>query len=199
METAYSWAFEIEPLLQELQIDAFDIVGMSAGAVYAYALAAAFPKRVKSIYIYSGIGSIYKPEVVSLYPQSPELDQAIELYKTGELGDVTAALYRAYIEPMPEEMRQISIIRDSMQNGCMGMAQTARLEFLPWGFEIEKIAQPVLMFHSKADQEVPYAIAEKTMSYLKNVSMRTYESEPHSSKSMLQDVMAQILLDHNNS
>ncbi len=196
METAFCWADEIAPLLEKLNIEEFDVVGMSAGAVYAYALAAAFPKRVKALCIYSGIGAIYKPEVITLYPQSPELTQAIELYTKSSLADIASALYKAYIEPMPKRMRKIPMIRDSVKGGCMGMAQTARLEFLPWGFEIEEVAQPVRMFHSRSDAEVPYAIAEKTMGYLKDASMRTYEKESHQSPKMLKDVMKEIVSAH---
>lgn len=196
MATPLTWAEDMDTFFSSLGVDEFDIVGMSAGAVYAYALAACYPERVKTVYIHSGMGAIYKPDVVALYPNTPGFAEELERHKSGTLEDIADTIFKAYIEPLPEEMRQFPMIRDSIVGGCLGMAQTAKLEFLPWGFEIEDITQPVRMFHSRSDEEVPYTIAVKSMCYMQNATIKSYENEPHASEGMLRDVMMKIVADH---
>lgn len=71
-----------------------------------------------------------------------------------------------------------------MIGGCMGMAAC-------------DVSQPVLLFHCRDDQEVPFAIAEKTMTYLKNAEMIAHDTEGHLSEALMMDMMNRIIAKYN--
>lgn len=191
MENISRWPAIIDPLLEHLKIDTFDVIGISAGAPYAYAVAASFPDRVKNLFINKGLGAIYKPEILSLYPDG--IENVIAIYQKGSLEEIAAQLQETYLSQLSEEHMKIPYIRDSMVGGCMGMAACGKLEFMDWGFNIEDVHQPVLLFHCRDDQEVPFATAEKTMAYLKNAEMITHDTGGHLSEALMMDMMNRII------
>lgn len=190
METPYEWAEGVGQLLKELEIENFDVLGISAGAVYAYALAVAFSRRVCNVYVSSGIGAIYKPEVVALYPD--EAKAVIPLYTTGTPAQIQKGLMDMF-EKLPQEIYENPQVRRGMNEDIKGIVQTVRLEYGKWGFEIGQVKQSVNMYHSQADEQVPFSIAEKTKSYMKNATLHSYENEPHVSERILKDVYQEIL------
>ena len=191
MENIAQWPKMIAPLLEYLKIEAFDVVGISAGAPYAYATAATFPDKVKNVFINKGLGAIYKPEVLSLY--SDIAQQEISVYQKEPLKKIADLLYKTYLTQLSEEYKQLPYIRDSMVGGCMGMAACAKLEFKDWGFSIETVEQPVELYHCRDDQEVPFSMAEKTIEYLKNAELIAHDTGGHMSEKLMLDMMNRII------
>lgn len=196
MENIMQWTKDLKELLDAFHIKECDIVGMSAGAPYAYALAVAEPNRVRSLYIYSGIGAIYKPDVLACYEQTENFFRELDLFQNGTPEDIATYLNQLYILPLPAEQKREQAIIDSTANEGLGMALCAKLEFQHWGFDIEKVEQPVRIYHSRDDEEVPYSMAEKTASYLKNVRVYSYAGEPHTSSVIMEDIMKTLIIKH---
>jgi pimeloyl-ACP methyl ester carboxylesterase len=191
MENIAQWSELLRPLLKQLAVGDFDVVGISAGAPYAYAVAAAFPDRVKNVFINKGLAAIYKPEVLKLYPD--EAASEITIYQKGSLEEIAENLQKNYLTNLTDEQKAIPYIRDSMVGGCMGMAACGKLEFMTdWGFDIEKITQPVYLYHCRDDREVPFALAEKTMEYLPNATMFARDTGGHLSPELMADMMETI-------
>lgn len=191
MKNIAQWPEIIKPLLDYLNTKEFDIIGISAGAPYAYAAAVAFPDRIKNVYINKGIGAVYKQEVISLYPE--EAKKYIAFYQQESLEKIAVLLQETYFSNLTEEHKKIPYIRDALVGGCMGMAACGKLEFMDWGFDIENIEQPVLLFHCRDDKEVPFEIAEKTMEYLKNARMFAHDTGGHMSQELMTDMMNRII------
>lgn len=191
LENIAEWPGIIEPLLEHLKIDDFDVIGLSAGAPYAYSLAVAYPDKVKNVFINKGLGAIYKPEVLALYPDG--IEEEIGIYKNGSLDEIAEQIQRSYIAHFTDEQKKIPYIRDSIVGGCMGMASCGKLEFSDWGFAVEDVAQPVLMFHCRDDQEVPFSTAEKTKEYLKNAELIAHDTGGHMSEALMMDMMNRII------
>ena len=191
MKNIAEWSEIIKPLLQHLNIESFDVVGISAGAPYAYATAAAFPDRVKNVFICKGLGAIYKPEVLSLYPDAAQKE--VVIYQKESLEHIADLLYKTYLSQLTEAYKQLPYIRDSMVGGCMGMAACGKLEFMDWGFPIEAVEQPVVLYHCRDDQEVPFAMAKKTMEYLENAEMIAHDTGGHMSEKLMIDMMNRII------
>ena len=191
MENIAGWVELLRPLLKRLDVDDFDVVGISAGAAYAYAVAAAFPNKVKNVFICKGIAAIYKPEVLTLYPDKAASEIAI--YQNGSLEEIAENLRKNYLAHLTDEQKAIPHIRDSMVGGCMGMAACGKLEFMTdWGFDIEKVMQPVYLYHCRDDSEVPFAMAEKTKEYLPNAAMFTRDTGGHLAPELMADMMKAI-------
>lgn len=191
MKNIAEWPEIIKPLLEHLNIDAFDLVGISAGAPYAYATAAAFPDRVKNVFINKGFAAIYKPEILSLYPEV--VQKELVVFQKESLANIADLLNKTYLSQLTQEHKLLPYIRDSMVGGCMGMAACGKLEFMDWGFRIEDVEQPVMLYHCRDDQEVPFAMAEKTMEYLKNAELIAHDTGGHMSEKLMMDMMNRII------
>lgn len=185
------WPEIIKPLLEYLNINTFDVVGISAGAAYAYATAAAFPDQVNNVYINKGLGAVYKPEVLSLYPA--EVQQELTVYQNDSLENIAALLWQTYMSQLTEEYKKLPYIRDSIVGGCKGMAACGKLEYMDWGFPIEDVKQPVVLYHCRDDQEVPFTMAEQTMKYLDNAEMVVHDTGGHMSEELMMDMMNRII------
>lgn len=196
MSSVFEWTNAVGEFMDALNIERCDVIGMSAGAVYAYALAAAFPGRVKSLYMYSGLGAIYKQDVLDCYQKTEEVKNQVALFQNGSVEEIADFLNNYYIKPMSKEMLENRAVMDSICNNCLGMAQTTSLEFKSWGFRIEDVTQLVELFHSRADEEAPYSMAKKTMEHLQNAKIHTYEGEPHNSDVIMADIMKKLIIKH---
>lgn len=194
MKNIAAWPDIISPLLNHLNIGDFDVIGISAGAPYAYALATAFPERVKRVFINKGLAAIYKPEVIAMYPEG--IEDEVAVYTKGTLHEIATQLQATYIAQLTVEQKALPYIRDSIVGGCMGMALCGKLEFADWGFAIEDVEQPVQLYHCRDDQEVPFAMAEKTMGYLPHAEMIAHDVGGHMSELLMMDMMSRIIVMH---
>lgn len=194
MENIAQWPELLHPLFERLEIIEFDVVGISAGAPYAYAVASAFPDRVQHVFINKGLAAVHKPEVLSMYPEG--VKKELEVYLKGSLEEIAEQIRSTYLAHLTEEHRQLPYIRDSIVGSCMGMAACGKLEFMDWGFDLGTVMQPVYLFHCRDDAEVPFAMAEKTMGYLPHAEMTTHDTGGHMSEALTAAMMTRILSIH---
>lgn len=68
MDCVADWGRLLAEFWDHLELWSFDIVGISAGAPYAYSLAALYPDRIGTLYINSGIPAVCFPNVLAQYP-----------------------------------------------------------------------------------------------------------------------------------
>ena len=67
MDCVADWGRLLAEFWDHLELWSFDIVGISAGAPYAYSLAALYPDRIGTLYINSGIPAVCFPNVLAQY------------------------------------------------------------------------------------------------------------------------------------
>src|SRR5690606_2160455 len=82
------WGALADAALDALHVGAFDILGISSGAPYAYALAARCPDRTRDVFIFSGTPALYDARVAALWPYP--LDTAASL---ADLQDMAHSLF----------------------------------------------------------------------------------------------------------
>ena len=68
MENLAEWGELTGCLIRELRIFRFDILGMSSGAPYSYAIGRRFPHLARRIYIFSGTPALYDEAVRAVWP-----------------------------------------------------------------------------------------------------------------------------------
>src|SRR5512137_2510014 len=68
MRNLAEWGEIISVLVNELECAQFDILGMSSGAPYGYAIAYRLPSFVQTIFIFSGTPALYDERVLALWP-----------------------------------------------------------------------------------------------------------------------------------
>ncbi|MCG8347313.1 MAG: alpha/beta hydrolase [Chloroflexales bacterium] len=189
------WADIIKTFTNALGLTQFDVLGMSAGAPYCYALAALLPEQVKRVFIYSGLPAVYEPAVIARYPHASEAEKEYAFYHNAQLEEIAQSLYDMYLAPLPETVLATKDFQDSMANQCKGMAQEAKLQSLEWGFTLQDVTQPVFMQHSKQDEEAPFAAALKTAELLKQCTLYQLDDAPHVSEETLQAFL-EIMIKH---
>jgi pimeloyl-ACP methyl ester carboxylesterase len=186
MRSYAEWGEIVAPLLKELELDQFDILGMSSGAPYGYALGCTFPGKVRNIFIFSGIPALYDESVLADWPYPPLQDQSLP-----ELEDLAQELF---FSNLTEDDKKKPDIRDSMMNHYFGVAQDLKLRFIDWGFSLADVKAKVYMRHSKTD--LPYTTAVRTAQLLPDCELELTETGPHFSKEALDEYIEKTMLKH---
>lgn len=164
MDRVADWPAMVAPLMDVLGIRGrFDVVGISAGAPYSYALAAAWPDRVVKVGILSGVPFVNVPEVMAAY--SADEQRAYASYATQTHAETRKVFDEAF-RNLPESARQNDDVLTAMAAldayDFAGPVREARLQALDWGFDRSAIHRPVHIWHSKEDDMVPFEAARRS-------------------------------------
>lgn len=188
MSNFAEWAEIVMPLIEEMKLTRFDILGMSSGAPYSYSLGYGFPDKVRNIYIFSGIPALYDEVVLSHWPY--------EMAKDKDMGFMENLAHELFFSHLNTEDFKKNDIRDSIMNNGFGVAQDMRLRSRDWGFRLSDIKAPVFMRHSKLDDAVPYETAMRTAKLLPNCRLELMETGPHFSEEALDDFIKTTMLNN---
>ncbi len=186
LDSFAAYADWILVLIEELGLAQFDVLGMSSGAPYSYALGARFPDKVGNIYILSGMPALYDEKVLSRWPFPPIREKSV-----AELEPLAKELFFSWVK---EDDLKKDDIRDSMMNDCFGVAQDLRLRFIDWEFSLADVREKTFMRHSKTDDSVPYESAIRTSELLPNCQLELTETGPHFSSEILDEFIQNTIL-----
>jgi len=181
-----AWAQIAGGLIDAMHLEKFDILGMSSGAPYAYAIASHFPQRARNVYIFSGTPALYDKIVLAGWPYPPLLDQT--------QAQAEALAHELFFANLSAHDLQQPDIRDSLRNHAFGVAQDLILRFKVWGFRLSDVRAKVFMRHSKTDDSIPFQTAVRTAELLPDCTLELEESGPHFSKEALEDFIEQTML-----
>lgn len=191
MSNLLEWGHIASILIDELAISQFDILGMSSGAPYSYAIGRKLPAQVRNIFILSGTPALYDERVLALWPY-PVNKQASMI----ELESLAKELFFSNLSPADLLRHDI---RDSMRNDCFGIAQDLRLRCVDWGFDLSEVKTRVYMQHSQTDAYVPFRTAEITAQLLPNCQLDVREGGEHFSDQLLDEFIERTMLEHYES
>lgn len=180
MQCVGDWADRVKPLLDELHIASFAVIGISAGTPYAYSLAAGYPDRVKRVWILSGVPYLMDKEVLGCYPQVEQEDYAY--YKMASL-EAIADKFKGYLDKLENTYDETSIMRKgveaTMKHGRLGIAREAKLQITDWGFDLKQIAQPTTLWHCVTDDVIPFDAVQKTLPHLPSATLHIQKENSH--------------------
>lgn len=188
MRNIAEWGELISVLVDELEIAQFDVLGMSSGAPYSYAIGSRLPDSVRNIFIFSGTPALFDAAVLALWPYPANKDASI-----GELEEIAGNLF---FSGLTREDLKRSDVRDSMMHNCFGIAQDLKLRCVDWGFALTEITSPVHMQHSETDEAVPAAAAKLTAAMLPNCRLELRQSGGHFSAEELDSFIRTTMLPH---
>jgi pimeloyl-ACP methyl ester carboxylesterase len=186
LESFAHWGNLLESLIEELNLDQFDVLGMSSGAPYSYAVGYRFAGKVNNIFIYSGMPALYDEIVLSCWPYELPESQSMEA--------LTALAHKLFFSNVTSDDRNRNDIRDSMMHNGFGVAQDLRLRHMDWGFRLSDVKAKVFMRHSKSDAAVPFAAAVRTSELLPNCTLELTETAAHFSKEGLDDFITNTMI-----
>lgn len=173
------WGTIIGVLLDQLAITQCDLLGISSGAPYAYAIGYKVPTRVRTIYILSGTPALYDDAILAHWPY-PVNKTATRT----EMTQLTHQLFFAHLSPAEQQQQDI---QDSMRNQGFGLAQDLYLRCRDWGFRLEDMQVPVVMQHSQTDDAVPSVTAQLTAARLPHCTLVEKAMGEHFSSVLLNE------------
>jgi pimeloyl-ACP methyl ester carboxylesterase len=188
MRNIGEWGDVVASLIDELNLSQFDVLGMSSGAPYSYAIGHRFPDKARHIYILSGIPALYDDTIASFWPYP--------LTKNANLDEMEKLAYELFFSQISAEDLTRNDIKDSMMNNCFGIALDLKLRGMDWGFRLSVVPQNVYMRHSQSDYAVPFITAEMTSRLLPNCKFETRENDEHFSIEVLDDFIRTVIIEN---
>lgn len=182
MNNMAEWGEIVALLVEELRLTQFDVLGMSSGAPYSYAIAWRMPAKTRRLWILSGTPALFDDAVLAHWPYPVDRQAGL-----AELQTLAHELFFAHASPA--ELARDDM-RDSLRWHSFGIAQDFKLRCQDWGFGLSEIATPVRMRHSRADDSVPLITAELTARQLPNCQFEVREHDPHFSQAVLDDFLS---------
>jgi pimeloyl-ACP methyl ester carboxylesterase len=186
MRNIGEWGEIVSVLVDQLELPHFDVLGISSGAPYSYAIGYSLPDKVRNVYILSGTPALFDDAVLQYWPYPVD--------RSASMADLQKLAYELFFSYLPPEDRQKDEIRDSMRNDCFGIAQDLKLRCVDWGFALPAMKENVYMRHSRADNSVPFITAEMTSKLLPHCKLDIRENDDHFSKEVLDDFVSAVML-----
>jgi len=177
MENIKEWGKIVEEILEKTNVSKIDILGMSSGAPYSYAIASVIPNKVRNIYIFSGTPALYNKNVLKLWPYPLNGNVSVT-----ELQGIAKELF---FTNGIDQSDKGSI--DSAKNECYGIALDLKIRCNDWGFDLREIENKVYMEHGLEDSSIPYSTAEITAGLLGNCVLHERKAGDHFSKELLEE------------
>jgi len=177
MKNIREWGDIVGAIAAGGAMGSFDVLGLSSGAPYSYAIARAIPGKVRNMYIFSGTPALCDERVQRLWPYpSNERATMRELQETAR---------ELFFGDGVDQADCASV--DSAKNECFGIALDLKLRCQDWGFSLGDIKAKVYMEHGVDDASVPFATAELTAGLLPNCVLHRRERGGHFSRALLDD------------
>lgn len=179
MQNIGEWGKIVSGLVDELGLAQFDVLGISSGAPYSYAIAYACPDQVRDIFILSGIPALYDETVQSFWPHP--------ITKNASIAEMQELAYQLFFSHLSPAEREQADIKDSLRNDCFGLAQDLSIRCMDWGFQLAEIRARVRMSHSRSDNLVT---AQLTARLLPDCHLEIREDDVHFSQEVLDDFIS---------
>lgn len=192
-----NWPVDVLALADCLKLDAFSLLGFSAGGGYVAACASQIPQRLRSAVIVAGAWRMDKHPSLSTRLPMIRLVWHLAKWSPMLLGIWLKSLQRGagkdiaqlkrYL-PQPdydafEEMGRFELygyaLREALRQGTKGAVRDIRMYTQPLDIRLQDIHMPLHLFHSAKDENVPMALVQDMLSQLPTASLTTYPHDAH--------------------
>ena len=206
------WPIDVVEAADALGIGKFSVLGASGGGPYALACGYALPERVAAAGVVSGVGPYSAPGVTKgmrwqnrvgfqLGARYPSLARFIMWSMARQVRRnperVVEAVARAMSGADAETVRRPDVRRalaedigEAFRQGHRGAALDVVLLGRRWGFDLQDVVVPVMLWQGEADVLVPPAMGRHVAARLPDCRARFFPGEGHL---LVIDHMAEIL------
>ena len=217
--TLADWPGDVVEVVNALGLKRFSIYGLSGGAPYALACAAALPDRVTASAIVAGLGMTSVPEdfarlelfartALRLARSSPQVSRmvnrawAVLLTRRPEL--LNTLLAAGTSAPDREVLRDPEVaatlaasLREALRAGSEGASHELEVLARPWNFDVTTIAVPCYLWHGEQDHTVPVEMARRLASLIPGCIAHFSPADGHFSLPIRgSDAVLEALLQH---
>lgn len=189
-------------LADHLNIGHFSIVSYSLGGPYGMACAFAIPQRLHKVGIVSGAALFTEPELMTninegtrkfltMPREKPLLSRLFLWMMLGVMPRVAPKKFiagaasvlpeadRAVVSDPEIQRGFIKAVREAMRQGTRGAFHESLLSVTNYGFRLEEIPAPVLLWHGEEDQNIPVEMARFAASAVPKCEAKFYADEGH--------------------
>lgn len=197
-QSVYEYISLLKELILNLKLERFDVLGLSAGSPYCYALAAACPELVAGVNICSGIPLVNIKKIYRMNTWQERFLFSLSKYLPANfIGKYGAwsmeAMERKKGWHATEDGVSMDVIfQKYVRPNWYGLGRSTHLQYKNWGFDAVSIPKKVSIYHSKTDEMIPFNIAVKSAELLSNSEVYEYDGEEHSSERLLRDALLNI-------
>ena len=201
--TLLSWPSDVTELADALSLDRFTVCGVSGGGPHSLACAHSLPERVVKAGVISGAAPMDTPDAIAAMHKGNRTIFTLAQKSYGPLllravFGVMGFVAKRWPEKvagqnskmMPPADREILAdaeltamlrkeIPESYRQGSRGVVDEALVFARPWGFRLEDIRVPVLLWHGTEDLNAPLSMAKEMEARIPNCTATYYEGEGH--------------------
>ncbi len=175
------WAGDVGQLVDRLGLGSFGVIGLSGGGPYALAVAYRLSERVGGTAIVSGMGPVDDPWALDrttwrqrfrlhLFRDVPGFVPLLVAVAGLGLKHLRDRHLVRFLRAIPEPGREVleeeafapfvfDPLREGYRQGSAGVGLDLKLMTRPWGFRIEDVRGPVVLWHGEEDFDVPVLLA----------------------------------------
>ena len=206
------WPADVAEAADKLGVQAASVLGASGGGPYALACGCALPARFTKVGIVSGVGPYDAPHATDgmrwqnrigfqLGARFPLLAGLIMSSMARQVRHSPERTVAAVVRAMSAadtqagerpEVRELlaRILTEAFRQGHQGAALDVVLLGSPWGFELEEVTVPVLLWQGEADVLVPPSMGRHQAECLPDCQAHFFPGKGHL---LVVDHMAEIL------
>jgi pimeloyl-ACP methyl ester carboxylesterase len=197
------WTQDVVALADDLKIERFAILAYSLGGPYGLACASAIPQRLTKVGIVSGAALFTESELIknvnegtrkflTMPREKPWLSRLFLWIALGIMPRLAPNRFVAQANsllPAPDrsivvedpifQKGFIKMVREAMKQGTRGAYHESLLTVTDWGFRLQDINVPVLLWHGEADQNVPVEMARFAATGIPKCEAWFYPEEGH--------------------
>ena len=188
--TILDWPADLRQLADYLEFEKFSVAGISAGLPYTLACALNMPERLHRVALISGLGAIDSGDVLEGMSYEWRLIYTLFL-KSQRLASLWMRGYGRSVQKRPERVvaeqikrmppvdgqilgseptltNRITDLREAFRQGPAAAGDEARHHLEPWGFELNDVDFPVMLWHAKLDESHPVQMGRRIASELQD-------------------------------
>jgi pimeloyl-ACP methyl ester carboxylesterase len=201
-----SAAADAGAIVDALGVDRFAVMGHSGGGPHALACAALLGERVRAVVVGAGLAPYGAPGLDYFGGMAPagvaSLRAALEGPEAKERHEASAA--EDDIGFIPADHAALAgewawfddIVRRGLERGLAGLADDDIAYVRPWGFNLDDVAAPTLLFHGRRDRMVPSAHAESLAALLPSAELWLRPQDGHISVLSAAPAALEWLVEH---
>ena len=197
------WPQDVLALADHLKIERFAILAYSLGGPYGLACAYTIPERLTKVGIVSGAALFTESELMKNINEGTrrflnlprEKPWASRLFLWMMLGVMPRIAPNRFVAgalsvlPKPDRVLVstnplfqkgfLLMVREAMRQGTRGAYHESLLTVTDWGFRLQDIQMPVLLWHGEVDQNVPVEMARYAATAVPKCEAKFYPYEGH--------------------
>lgn len=192
---------DILALANGLNIEHFHILAYSLGGPYGLGCAFSITERLQKVGIVSGAALFTEPYLVQNLnpgtrnylnlPREKPWASKLFLWMMGVMARYTPKLFlhnAKSLLPLPDQeivsnpdfqKLFLDMVLESMRHGTRGVFLDSLLAVTDWGFNLQDIQFPVLLWHGEMDRSIPIEMAHHAASSIPKCDARFFPNEGH--------------------